>query len=121
VIRDANYKLTKPWYCNCITAPAPNRGAALQNGVAEEEIEMALKRRITGILELAISKGVETLILGAYGCGVFKNDPNRVAGYFKTALIDEGRKEQFKHICFAIPSVSSKNYQEFKRVLAVVE
>jgi uncharacterized protein (TIGR02452 family) len=25
VIRDANYKLTKPWYCNCITAPAPRQ------------------------------------------------------------------------------------------------
>jgi uncharacterized protein (TIGR02452 family) len=116
VIRGANYQLTKPWCCNCITAPAPNRGAALQNGVAEKEIDRAMRRRIIGILELAVSKGVETLILGAFGCGVFKNEPDKVAECFKTALIDEGRRERFRYICFAIPGVTSKNYQEFERV-----
>jgi uncharacterized protein (TIGR02452 family) len=116
VIRDANYKLSKPWYCNCITSPAPNRGAALQNGVADEEIDRTMKRRIVCILELAALKGAKTLILGAFGCGVFRNDPHKVAKSFYEALIEEGHEEQFEHICFAIPGENSKNHQEFKRV-----
>jgi uncharacterized protein (TIGR02452 family) len=116
VIRDADYRLSAPWTCNCITVPAPNRGAALANGIAEEEIDQVMAQRIDAILKLAIRKGAAALILGAFGCGVFKNDPRKVAQHFRTSLIETGYQTQFQHIRFAIPGETSANHTAFRQV-----
>ncbi|MDR1184620.1 MAG: TIGR02452 family protein, partial [Coriobacteriales bacterium] len=50
VIRDANYRLVDPWDCHCVSAPAPNRGAALRNGISEATIQAAMLRRIQLVL-----------------------------------------------------------------------
>ena len=86
-----------------ITAPAPNQGAMLQHKRQNEidAIEEVFKKRMDKILALAVSQQVECLILGAWGCGVFQNDPKKVAAYFKDA-IEYTYKNQFKKIVFAI-------------------
>jgi uncharacterized protein (TIGR02452 family) len=118
VIRDADYRLSAPWTCNCITAPAPNRGAALANGIAEEEIDQVMAHRIDAILKLAARKDAAALILGAFGCGVFKNDPRKVAQHFHTSLIETGYQTQFQHVRFAIPRETSANHTAFRQVFA---
>jgi len=65
-----------------ITIAAPNRGAALRNNVSEEEIESTMRERIQILMQCAYSHLVDILYLGAYGCGVFKNNPNVVAQMF---------------------------------------
>jgi uncharacterized protein (TIGR02452 family) len=86
-----------------ITSPAPNKGAMLQHKRQNEidSIEETFKKRIDKMLALASSQKVECLILGAWGCGVFQNDPKKVANYFKEA-IENKYKGQFKKIVFAI-------------------
>jgi uncharacterized protein (TIGR02452 family) len=116
VIRDAHYTLQEPWTCDCITAPAPNRGAARSKGIPEDEIDRVLERRINNILKLLVSKGAEVPILGAFGCGVFKNDPHKVAGHFRKALIDDGYGAMFPKIIFAIPGQTNENHKVFRRV-----
>ena len=71
-----------------ITAAAPNKGAAQKyQNVSNKECDDAMRSRIRHILFAAIEEGVETIILGAYGCGVFKNDPKTVAQIFKEELV----------------------------------
>ena len=42
------------------------------------------------MFKTALYYEVDTMILGAWGCGVFKNDPTDVAYAFKDVLIKEG-------------------------------
>jgi uncharacterized protein (TIGR02452 family) len=85
-----------------ITSPAPNKGAMLQNGRPKEliQLEEIFRSRIGKVLTLALTQKIECLILGAWGCGVFRNDPETVARLFKTEL--EKFSGQFKKIVFAV-------------------
>jgi uncharacterized protein (TIGR02452 family) len=43
------------------------------------------------------------LVLGAWGCGVFANDPVQVAGWFARLLAGDGPyRMAFRKVCFAV-------------------
>ena len=69
--------------CCVITCAAPNKSAAqkYQNVSEKENIEV-LQSRIKFVLDMAKVNNVDTLILGAYGCGVFGQSPTEVAEIF---------------------------------------
>lgn len=69
-------------------------------------------RRLNRILDVAANNRNDVIILGAFGCGAFLNDPNIVA----QAMFDAVKHYQyvFKSIIFAIPkSVTNRNYKIF--------
>ena len=67
-------------------------------------------KRAMHMLTVAAHKEVDILVLGAFGCGAFQNDPEVVARAYRTAL-DEFPK-LFKKIEFAVycPAVDATNY-----------
>ena len=66
-----------------ITAPAPNAGQVLRrDSTAQSKILEALHRRAGYVLTVARENGHRSLLLGAWGCGVFRNDPYSVAASF---------------------------------------
>jgi len=78
--------LPEPWLCSFITAAAPNAGAARKSGFSEDEIVAALEERADRVLGIAAEQRHRALVLGAWGCGVFKNDPAVVANTFSRLL-----------------------------------
>lgn len=75
------------------------------------------EQRIKCIIGSAYANGVDTLVLGAWGCGVFNNNPEVVAQAFKNVL-DEYKL--FDRVIFAIKrskGSSDNNYKIFKKVL----
>lgn len=62
--------------CDVITCPAP----------VECSDKQVFINRIKCIIGSAYSKGVDTLVLGKFGCGAFSNDPQLVATAFKEVL-----------------------------------
>ena len=89
--------------CDVITCAAPNRGVALRyKRVSDEEYFTELSNRIDTVLYSAYDNDIRCLILGAFGCGVFKNDPHDVAKTFRH-FIDTKYKDVFKEIIFPIP------------------
>jgi len=75
--------LDEPHASTILTSPAPNAGAiATQRSSEIHHLDATLRRRAELILALAASLGTSTLVLGAWGCGVFRNDPAAVAAAF---------------------------------------
>lgn len=100
--------------CDVITCAAPNRSAAKYQRISEKENSAALESRIRFVLDIAYDNKISTLVLGAYGCGVFGQDPDEVATLFKKYL-DTSHKV-FDKVIFAIPSGSDSNLEKFKKV-----
>jgi len=88
VFRDNDGNLLEtPFTCSFLSAPAPNAGAVLQRDPTRvDEVRRAFQNRISKVLAVATAQGYETIILGAWGCGVFKNEPRDVAAQFQEAL-----------------------------------
>lgn len=82
-----------------ITAPAPNAGAARES---PREVNETLRRRARYVLDVAARNKVQHLVLGAWGCGVFRNDPEIVADAFGAWLEDERFRGVFGRVVFAI-------------------
>lgn len=99
-------------YADVITCACPNWGAIRRHNITWFENVDALRSRINFILRIAEDNHVDTLILGAWGCGVFKQDPWEIAKQFKEEL---KRHQSFKTVVFAIPG--GTNYEVFKKVL----
>ena len=51
-----------------------------------------MERRIRKIVKLAAYKKNNVLVLGAFGCGVFKNNPFKIARIFYQVLVIENMK-----------------------------
>ena len=69
-------------------------------------------------MAIALKQKSETLILGAWGCGVFRNEPKDVAQLFKK-IIAEKYAGAFKKIVFAVFDNSEKksNFKQFEETL----
>lgn len=85
------------------------------------ETRNVMFKRCQKILQLAICKGDRAIVLGAFGCGVFKNDPGMISLIFKELLF-EGRYEYakfFDYVAFAIKKgkKDSTNFDVFEKNL----
>lgn len=102
--------------CGVITCASPNKSAAQKYcNVSDQENSMVLKGRIEYVLKIAKDNCVDTLILGAYGCGVFGQDPKEVASVFKR-LLEQPEFQCFSHVVFAIPEGRDRNLESFREV-----
>lgn len=95
-----------------LTCAAPNKKVYLEKTQEDSEYYSALFERIEFLLSVADENEVETIVLGAFGCGVFGNKCEDVAKAFKNLL----GKYSFKHIVFAIPDEDKLN--RFKKIFA---
>ncbi|MEU8994674.1 TIGR02452 family protein [Streptomyces caniferus] len=101
---DRGTLLDVPYEAGFLTAAAPNAGVIARQRPAETgRVAAALATRAERVLEVAAAGGHRRLVLGAWGCGVFRNEPAEVAGAFAAALLDGGRfSGWFDHIVFAV-------------------
>src|SRR5262249_31356994 len=74
--RDARLELLEaPFLLSIITAPAPNAGEASRHGRGEaDKVRRTLEARAGKVLAVAAAHGHTCLVLGAWGCGVFRNE-----------------------------------------------
>ena len=110
--------LENPYTVGVVTAPAPNkRGAAMM--ASAKTIEETFIRRIRIMCAAAVKYGFKSMVLGAWGCGAFGNDPKDVAEYFKYVLIDDEYGKCFDEVCFAIyGSENGKNITAFRKAFS---
>ena len=94
--------LDEPYLCAFLTAPAPNAGVVLQREPSRrDEVDRVMVRRVGRALAIAAARGHTRLVLGAWGCGVFANDPAVVARAFGAEL-DGAFAGVFEEVVFAV-------------------
>ena len=69
--------LKKPFWVAVLAAEMPNCG-----DIGRKE-RLFIQRKIQGVLHMAVQQGHSSLVLGAWGCGAFGNDPTTMAAIFK--------------------------------------
>ncbi len=74
--------------------------------------------RARHMLTIAAANQDDILILGAFGCGAFRNSPDVVARAYQTVLHESAFKNRFLHVEFAIfhTSRETANYDAFRKV-----
>jgi len=118
---DAGNLLSDIRLATFISAAAPN-ARVLQETVPEhvDRIPGVLAGRAECILALAASRGYRHLVLGAWGCGVFRNNPETVADVFMALLGSARWANRFSRVVFSIldPSPEQGLINVFKTAAA---
>lgn len=120
---DADQLLDKPYLLSFLTSPAVNAGAVKRNEPNKvDQIEGVMLERIERVLALAVEKEYQKLVLGAWGCGVFRNQPSDMAQWFAHFLLNNGKyANAFEEVVFAVldGSKEEKFIAPFEAVFAV--
>ena len=108
------------WYnLDIITCAAPNLNSRYDNiSIKDKDLRELHKKRARRILDIAVSEGEDVIILGAFGCGAFRNPPDVVAQAYREVIDDY--KYDFKTIEFAVycpPQRGNSNYHAFVKAL----
>jgi len=108
--QDDGTLLEDAYLVDFITSPAPNAGAIAKNQPKDlGKIGETLRDRGSKVLSLAVDRGCDALVLGAWGCGVFQNDPSMVSQMFADLLLDRDRfGNRFKTVLFSVLDTSQK-------------
>jgi uncharacterized protein (TIGR02452 family) len=117
IFRDDAGRLLEAFFLvGILTMPAPNIGA-MPGGSAEiEQVVAVLRRRAEHVLALAVARDYTQVVAGAWGCGVFRNDPAVVAEAFAAAIDIWGHR--LERITFAIADRAGRNRSEFVKRLS---
>jgi uncharacterized protein (TIGR02452 family) len=105
VYRDTGYRLLEePYRVVFLTSPAPNAGVIARDRPGDvAALPELLAARAARVLAVAAHHGCDSVVLGAWGCGVFRNDPSQVAAAFRRNLTAGGGfAETFERIVFAV-------------------
>lgn len=115
-LRNPSKELVK--YKNCESLYIRDRSMLLQAKlhVLQSDYEKSVKRIMRAQFRIADRHKHDTLLLAAFGCGVFKNDPGDVARFYKDVLQEKEFCGRFKKIIFGI--TSQENCEVFKRVFS---
>lgn len=129
VFKDDDYQpLPKPFTVDIITCAAPTLREQSSNrynpsdgdkapDITPEDLLALHEKRGRQILSAVAANGAEVIVLGAFGCGAFKNDPAIVAQAYANILPEY--LHHFRTIEFAIycrPHEDS-NYRAFKEII----
>jgi uncharacterized protein (TIGR02452 family) len=85
--------------------------------ISPDELRLLHEQRARRILTVAAQNKADVLILGAFGCGAFRNDPMVVAQAYNDVLAEFSH--HFRTIEFAVycrPHDDS-NYRAFKEII----
>jgi uncharacterized protein (TIGR02452 family) len=114
--RDETLRLVEqPFPLSIITAPAPNAGVALSRDPdLGDALAAVLAARARKVLAVAAKHRHRCVILGAWGCGVFRNEPAVVARAFAEPLRDGSFSGAFDRVVFAVYDPGGRTLSAFE-------
>ena len=115
---DGTY-MDRPVLASVITAPAVNTGIVRRAEPTRiDEILPRMRQRMDMVLAAFHAQQCDTLVLGAWGCGVFQNDPKEIAQLF-FELLSTKYKDAFKRIIFSVYARDDKFIKPFQELFGL--
>ncbi|NII24478.1 TIGR02452 family protein [Pseudoflavitalea sp. X16] len=116
VMKDEAGNLLDALVCpSIITSPAVNAGVVMEREPSNRnQITPVMRVRIEKLLALCAHYGHDTLVLGAWGCGVFRNNPEDIATLFQETLQGPFNR-QFRKIVFAVKTNKESIIEPFRQ------
>lgn len=100
--RDQDYAfLDKPYKLSFVAVAAMNREGHHGLRLSPSEVE-GTKNKMRTILRIGLIHGHDAIVLGAFGCGAFKNPPAQIAALFKEVIEEDEFHDKYRKIVFAI-------------------
>ncbi|AYV80934.1 MAG: hypothetical protein Harvfovirus10_32 [Harvfovirus sp.] len=123
IIRDLETKkysyLDKPIISDCVLSSAYSN-PLIKDGVMEKKYRRNTMIKIRAMFNILLENSNTNIILSAYGCGAYGNDPVDMANIFKEVISEY--KYRFENIIFAIVKDQwSKNYSTFNEMFGSFE
>ena len=94
--------LEKPVSLSFITVAGMNRPDLTTGGMIANHHVEPIKNKIRTIFRIGLVHGHDSLVLGALGCGAFRNPPRHVASLFHEVMEETEFKDKYRCIVFAI-------------------
>lgn len=126
LVREGKFNRVEPMLINVITYPAPVATKRVYTGsgqsqdlVAGDMVEI-FERRCRHVVRRAEKAGTEVLILGAWGCGAYGNDPAIVGRAFQDAVKTQaGSIERVVYAVYGTNSADRHNRATFGALVGV--
>lgn len=98
-----NYALLENYFTvSFIAVPGVNRPDLDEKGRLVSPFVDAVKNKIRTIFRIGLIHGHDSLVLGALGCGAFKNPPAHIAELFHEVMDEKEFKNKYRLLYFAI-------------------
>ena len=94
--------LDNPVSLSFITVAGVNRPDLTAEGMIADYHVEPIKNKIRTIFRIGLAHGHDSLVLGALGCGAFRNPPRHVARLFHEVMDELEFKNKYRRIVFAI-------------------
>lgn len=123
IIKDREYnnlEQTDYWTTAMLAVAAIKNPTTIDGEYADENSKNLMRQKINAIFQIAIQHGHDSLVLGALGCGAYKNPPHIIAEIFKEAL--KVWSPYFKRIGFAVLANNQQgeqNLEIFTKILKI--
>lgn len=118
--------MEKPYQCGVITCAALNLNGEhsiklTSDGRMSEDAKSITANKIRAIFRMGLRHGHDSLVLGAFGCGAFRNPPEEMAMLFRQILGEEEFRDRYRLVTFAIiedHNAHGHNYNAFQKVFS---
>lgn len=113
-----------PFQCAVVTCAALNLNGRhplklTRDGNMPPQAKSITANKIRTIFRLALRHHHDALVLGAFGCGAFRNPPEEMASIFKSVLNEDEFRNKFLLVTFAIiedHNSNNVNLRAFRKV-----
>lgn len=93
--------LDEPYKMSFVAVPGMNR-PQLGHGLIVPELIEPIKNKMRTIFRIGLKHGHDSLVLGALGCGAFRNPPRHIAKLFHEVIEEVEFKNRYRLLYFAI-------------------
>ncbi len=119
---DKGYAYRDAFYVDVFACAAYNCNVKHARGydkpATTQAYELGTKEKMRLMARVAIANGNDSLLLSAFGCGAFQNDPTTIARLYTEVLNENEFRGVFKNITFAIIDMgATRNLDAFSKTI----